>query len=225
MPCILIVGSEPGLADAVERCLRHDGYAVSVVTMHGAALTAIDRVRPDLIVLDLLPGTNGIDLCRRMRARIGAPIFVLAQKAPGLDELLDCGVSVDDYLTKPLRPRELTARVGALLRRGPSQARGHCAALVVGDLRINAATRSIDNRPQPAKLTPKEFELLRFLAAHPGQIFSREQLLYNVWDSGSWADPSTITIHIRRLRQKIEPNAANPRYLKTVWGAGYTFEP
>jgi DNA-binding response OmpR family regulator len=81
------------------------------------------------------------------------------------------------------------------------------------------------SRPERTKLTPKEFELLRLLATHPGQIFSKEQLLYNVWDSGSWADPSTITIHIRRLRQKIEPNASNPRYLKTVWGAGYTFQP
>ena len=226
MSRILVVENEPALADVVERCLRHDGYTVNVVNPHRTGLSAIDRFRPDLIILDLvLPGMKGIGLCRNIRARTLVPIILLAPRVQGLDELLDGEVSMDDYVRKPFRPRELTGRVKAVLHHFHSQARVNGEALHFGDLRISPATRSVEIGHQRVKLTPKEFDLLRFLAAHPGQIFSREQLLYNVWDYGFVGDQNTIAVHIRRIRSKTELNPGQPRHLKTVLGAGYKFEP
>jgi DNA-binding response OmpR family regulator len=190
------------------------------------SLSGTDGVFADLVILDLASTEmSGIGLCRRLRARTKAPIIVLAPKVAGLDELLDCAVSVDDYVTKPFRPQELAVRVQAVLQLRTCGRRENGRVLTFGDLRIDSRTRSAFRDGRRVKLTPKEFGLLYFLAAHAGQIYSREQLLYNVWEDSSWADPSTITIHIRRLRLKVEQDPEKPRHLKTLWGAGYTFEP
>jgi DNA-binding response OmpR family regulator len=221
----MVVGDEPRLADAVQRCLGENGQPVRVLSGR-AALNGADGVSPDLVILDLVStDLSGIGLCRRLRARTRAPIIVLAPKVPGLDELLDCATSVDDYITKPFRPQELAARVRSVLQRRACGSPESGRPLACGDLRIDPRARSAFRPGRRIKLTPKEFGVLYFLAAHAGQIYSREQLLYNVWEEGSWADPSTITIHIRRLRLKVEEDPEKPRHLKTVWGAGYKFEP
>ena len=223
--CILVVEDEPMVAEVVERYLSRDGYGVVVVADGDAALDAVDRHQPDLIVLDLmLPGLDGLEVCRRVQARSQTPIIMLTARSEEVDKLLGLELGADDYITKPFSPRELTARVKAVLRRaGSTRIEGD--VLRFDDLRINARTRSVEDSRGPRRLTAREFDLLLHLASHPGQVFSREQLMDHVWDYDFAADTSTVTVHMRRLRAKIEIDASRPRHLKTVWGIGYKFEP
>jgi two-component system response regulator ResD len=223
---VLVVEDEPMVAEVVERYLRRDGYSVNVVHDGSVAMDAVDSFQPDLIVLDLmLPGTDGMEICRRVRARSATPIVMLTARGEEVDKLVGLQIGADDYLTKPFSPRELVARVKAVLRRAAPQSLLDADALRFGDLRISARTRRVEDERGPITLTAREFDLLLFLSRHPAQVFSREQLLDNVWDYEFPGDTSTVTVHVRRLRAKLESDPSRPRYLKTVWGVGYKFEP
>ncbi len=222
---ILVVEDEPMVAEVVERYLRRDGYEVALARDGLAALESFDKLQPDLIVLDLmLPGLDGMEVCRRIRGRSSVPILMLTARGEEVDKLLGLEIGADDYVTKPFSPRELAARVKVILRRaGRPQAEGD--TLRFEDLRINAKTRVVEGTGGKITLTAREFDLLHLLASHPGQVFTRDQLLDRVWDFEFPGDDSTVTVHIRRLRAKVETDPSRPRHLKTVWGVGYKFEP
>jgi len=210
----------------VERYLRRDGHDVRVVHDGVAALEAFDRFQPDLVVLDLmLPGVDGMEVCRRVRARSQTPVVMLTARGDEVDKLLGLGIGADDYVTKPFSPRELAARVKAVLRRATPQSKVDGDWLRFDDLRINGRARTVEDGRGAINLTAREFDLLFHLAQHPGQVFSREQLMDSVWDYEFAGDASTVTVHMRRLRAKLEVDPSRPRHLKTVWGVGYKFEP
>ncbi len=223
---ILIVEDEPMVAEVVERYLRRDGYDVCVVHDGIAAMEAFASSQPDLIVLDLmLPGIDGAEVCRRIRATSTTPIVMLTARGDEVDKLVGLQIGADDYITKPFSPRELAARIKAVLRRSGWQSNLDGDALRFGELRINARTRKVSDARGELQLTAREFDLLHFLALHPGQVFTREQLLKSVWDFEFAGDDSTVTVHVRRLRSKVETDPSRPVHLKTVWGVGYKFEP
>jgi DNA-binding response OmpR family regulator len=223
---ILVVEDEPMVAEVVERYLRRDGYEVDVVHDGPAALSAIEGFRPDLIVLDvMLPGIDGMEICRRVRSRSSVPIIILTARGDEVDRLLGLEIGADDYVTKPFSPREVAARVKAVLRRAAPGAIAESEALHFGALRINGKTRAVEIGADAIHLTAREFDLLFFLATHPGQVFTRAQMLDAVWDYEFPGDETTVTVHMRRLRAKVEPDPSRPRHLKTVWGVGYKFEP
>ncbi len=223
---VLVVEDEPMVAEVVERYLRRDGYTVSVVHDGDKAMDAFERFQPDLIVLDLmLPGLDGAEICRRVRARSQTSIIMLTARGEETDKIVGLGMGADDYVTKPFSPRELAARVKAVLRRAKNNVEADGDHLRFGDLRINGRTRKVEDHRGPIELTAREFDLLFHLASHPEQVFSREQLLDAVWDLEFPGDASTVTVSIRRLRSKVETDPSRPRHLKTVWGVGYKFEP
>ncbi|MCH7617946.1 MAG: response regulator transcription factor [Chloroflexi bacterium] len=223
---VLVVEDEPMVAEVVERYLRRDGYTVSVVHDGDKAMDAFERFQPDLIVLDLmLPGLDGTEICRRVRARSQTSIIMLTARGEETDKIVGLGMGADDYVTKPFSPRELAARVKAVLRRAKNNVEADGDHLRFGDLRINGRTRKVEDHRGPIELTAREFDLLFHLASHPEQVFSREQLLDAVWDLEFPGDASTVTVSIRRLRSKVETDPSRPRHLKTVWGVGYKFEP
>ncbi|HLC28104.1 MAG TPA: response regulator transcription factor [Dehalococcoidia bacterium] len=222
---ILIVEDEPTVAEVVDRYLRRDGYDVSVAHDGIQAMEAYDRVQPDLVVLDvMLPGLDGMEVCRQIRSRATTPIIMLTARGDEVDKLVGLQIGADDYVTKPFSPRELAARVKAVLRRSSAVPQDG-DALRFNGLRISGRTRTVQDGRGVITLTAREFDLLFFLARHAGQVFSREQLLDNVWDFEFPGDSSTVTVHMRRLRSKVETDPSRPRHLKTVWGVGYKFEP
>ncbi len=223
---ILVVEDEPMVAEVVERYLRRDGHEVRVVHDGQTALDAFDQFQPDLIVLDvMLPGIDGMEVCRQVRSRRETSVIMLTARGEEVDKLLGLGLGADDYVTKPFSPRELAARVKAVLRRSGLGIQADGDALRFGDLRINGRTRGVEDQRGEIQLTAREFDLLFYLASHPGQVFSREQLMDCVWDYEFAGDSSTVTVHMRRLRSKVEVDPPRPRHLKTVWGVGYKFEP
>ncbi len=223
---VLVVEDEPMVAEVVERYLRRDGYTVSVVHDGDKAMDAFERFQPDLVVLDLmLPGLDGTEICRRVRARSQASIIMLTARGEETDKIVGLGLGADDYVTKPFSPRELAARVKAVLRRAKNKVVSEGDHLRFDDLRINGRTRKVEDHRGPIELTAREFDLLFHLASYPEQVFSREQLLDAVWDLEFPGDASTVTVSIRRLRSKVETDPSRPRHLKTVWGVGYKFEP
>jgi len=188
-------------------------------------MEAYDRVQPDLVVLDvMLPGLDGMEVCRQIRSRATTPIIMLTARGDEVDKLVGLQIGADDYVTKPFSPRELAARVKAVLRRSSAVPQDG-DALRFNGLRISGRTRTVQDGRGVITLTAREFDLLFFLARHAGQVFSREQLLDNVWDFEFPGDSSTVTVHMRRLRSKVETDPSRPRHLKTVWGVGYKFEP
>jgi DNA-binding response OmpR family regulator len=222
---ILVVEDEPTVAEVVDRYLRRDGYDVSLAHDGIQAMEAYDRFQPDLVVLDvMLPGLDGMEVCRRIRSRATTPIIMLTARGDEVDKLVGLQIGADDYVTKPFSPRELVARVKAVLRRTAAVPQDG-DALRFNGLRINGRTRTVEDERGVITLTAREFDLLFFLARHAGQVFSREQLLDNVWDFEFPGDSSTVTVHMRRLRSKVETDPSRPRHLKTVWGVGYKFEP
>jgi DNA-binding response OmpR family regulator len=225
---ILVVEDEAIVAEVVERFLRREGYETMVVGDGRQALSAVKRFMPDLIVLDLmLPEIDGLEVCRQVRAQSETPIIMLTARAEETDKILGLGLGADDYVTKPFSPRELAARVQAVLRRFKAHAgpANDAESLRFGQLRISPRTRLVENEGVDLRLTAREFDLLLYLARNAGQVFSREQLMDAVWDYDFAGDSGTVTVHMRRLREKIEEDASRPRYLKTVWGVGYKFEP
>ena len=225
---VLVVDDEPIVTEVVQRYLVREGFQVDVAADGVAGLKRAREGTPDLVVLDLmLPGLDGLEVCRQLRSESSIPIIMLTAKGEDGDKILGLGLGADDYLTKPFSPGELIARVKAVLRRAQAAATPPLAGDVVrcGTLRINPRARAVERDGEALHLTAKEFDLLYFLARNAGQVFTREQLLDNVWDFEWYGDPSTVTVHIRRLREKIEPNPVRPRFVKTVWGVGYKLEP
>jgi DNA-binding response OmpR family regulator len=223
---ILVVDDEPIVTEVVERYLAREGFRVTVVRDGAAALAAAESDAPDLIVLDLmLPKVDGLEVCRRVRASSQVPIIMLTAKDAESDKILGLGLGADDYVAKPFSPRELVARIQAVLRRAQSKPPAPGDQLRYGTLKISPSGRVVEVGDRQVDLTAKEFDLLYFLARNAGQVFSREQLLNQVWDYEFVGDASTVTVHVRRLREKIEPDAVRPRYVKTVWGVGYKFDP
>lgn len=223
---ILVVEDEPMVAEVVERYLRRDGYDVRIAHDGTAGLDEFDGFRPDLVVLDLmLPGIDGRELCRRIRARSQTPVIMLTARGEEIDKLIGLELGADDYVTKPFSPRELVARVNAVLRRSRQQPQIGDDSMRFGDLSMSRSKRTVEDARGSIELTAREFDLLIHLASHPGHVFSREQLMDSVWDYEFVGDASTVTVHMRRLRSKLEVDPSRPRYLKTVWGVGYKFEP
>ncbi|MEZ5126169.1 MAG: response regulator transcription factor [Thermoleophilia bacterium] len=224
---ILVVEDEPSIAEIVGVYLRRAGYDVRIVGDGRAALTEVDRRPPDLIVLDLmLPDVDGHEVTRRIRADSNIPIIMLTARKSEVDRIAGLEMGADDYVTKPFSAQELVSRVRAVLRRthaAPPAAEE--ARLTFGDLIIDALARTVEVRGEPRSLTAKEFDLLLTLAQRPRVVFNRDMLLERVWGSADYIDPSTVTVHVRRVRAKIEDDPSRPRHILTVWGVGYRFEP
>lgn len=224
---VLVVDDEPTIAEVVARYLERAGYRTRIAGDGLQALEAAASQRPDLVVLDLmLPGLDGLDVMRRLRDqdRDRIAVILLTAKGEESDRVIGLRLGADDYVVKPFSPAELVARVDAVLRRvdvSPAQE----APLELSDMTIDPAARRVYVRGEEAQLTHREFDVLLFLARHPGQAFSRNQLMDAVWQYSFYTDTSTVTVHIRRLRSKIEVDPARPQHIQTVWGVGYRFQP
>lgn len=222
---ILVVDDEPTVREVIRRYLERDGYTVREAADGRSALHEIQTNPPDLVVLDLmLPGLDGLTITRQIRQRQATPIIMLTAKGEISDRIYGLDVGADDYLIKPFSPQELMSRIRAVLRRSAEAALPHEPPLEFNELRIDPDTRLVSVRGQEITLTAKEFDLLWFLARHPRQVFTRSQLLDYVWGYEFVGDSSTITVNIRRLREKIEQDPSEPKYILTVWGVGYKFE-
>jgi DNA-binding response OmpR family regulator len=225
---ILIVEDEATVAEVVARYLARDGYMVCRVADGAHALPVARDFRPDLVILDImLPHRSGMEICRELRAQGNTPIIMLTARDEETDKILGLGLGADDYVTKPFSPRELVARVKAVLRRAAGTPAEQAVGDVIraGDVEIDRATRRVTRGGVAVDLTAKEFDLLAHMVAHPGRVYTREHLLRAVWGYDYFGDDSTVTVHVRRLREKLEPDPARPRYVTTVWGVGYRFEP
>jgi DNA-binding response OmpR family regulator len=220
---ILIVDDEFTVREVVGRYLRREGYeTIEAADGRQALQLAADA---DLVVLDLmLPHVDGLEVLRQIRSTRNTPVIMLTARAEETDKLVGLGIGADDYVVKPFSPRELVARIGAVLRRSSGRASAD-DVIRVGELRISPTTRTVERAGTSIELTAREFDLLLFLSRSPGQVFTRQQLLDDVWDYTFAGDENTVTVHIRRLREKIEPDPARPSYVKTVWGVGYKLEP
>lgn len=222
---ILVVDDEPQICDVVELYLRREGFEVEIAQDGEKALQAVTHHPPDLLVLDvMMPKVTGLEVTRLVHERFNIPIILLTSRGEEADKIVGLETGADDYMVKPFSPKELVVRVKAVLRRAdPVAVETKSATIQVGDLRIDTATRLVTVKGQAVTLTVKEFDLLWFLASHPGQVFSRDQLLDQVWGYDFYGDSGTVTVLVRRLREKIEADPANPHYLLTVWGVGYKF--
>jgi DNA-binding response OmpR family regulator len=225
-PTILVVDDEPSISEVVSIYLRRAGYQVLVANDGQKALEALERNPPDLVILDLmLPKVDGLEITRRLRAEGDTPIIMLTARREEADRIAGLEMGADDYVVKPFSPQELVSRVKAVLRRTRGQSGSAERPLVFDDLCIDPKTRLVEVSGDERSLTAKEFDLLWVLARHPRQVFNRDQLLDLVWGLTEYVDPSTVTVHVRRLREKIEPDPSHPRHIQTVWGVGYKFEP
>jgi two-component system, OmpR family, response regulator ResD len=232
---ILVVDDEKTIREVVRRYLELEGFAVDEADTGPRALAALAGTPPDLVVLDImLPGLDGFDITRAVRTagvhhglaiRGSIPIILLTARTSEIDRVMGFEIGADDYVVKPFSPRELVARVKAVLRRsGAGESAATEEPLVAGMLYIDPRSRRVTVNDAPAALTAKEFDLLWFLARHPGQVFTRAQLLDGVWGYEFYGDESTVTVHVRRLREKIEADPSQPTCIQTVWGVGYRFE-
>ena len=248
-PTILLVDDEPTLVDTLAYNLRREGYRVLIAQDGPTAVRLAYDERPDLIILDvMLPGMSGLDVCRAVRRELTMPILMLSAREGEIDKVLGLELGADDYLTKPFSLRELLARMRAMLRRidmielgraptppsppdspgpaptpAPSRPDRPAPLLVTGGLEIDPGGRTVRHDGQPILLKPKEFDLLLFLAQHPGQVFSRDVLLNRVWGYDFVGGTRTVDVHVRWLRSKLEPDAAEPQIIQTVYGVGYKF--
>jgi DNA-binding response OmpR family regulator len=225
---ILVVEDDRDIANLVRLHLQDSGYAVELAYDGRTGLARAEAKAYDLLILDLmLPGLEGIEVCRQLRARPRyTPILMLTAKSSELDRVLGLEMGADDYLTKPFSIRELLARVKAILRRSEvlaSEASEGSATVEAGDLYIDMDKRMVTVKGRTVELTPREFDLLAYFARHPGRVYSRAQLLNQVWGYGHEGYEHTVNTHINRLRSKIEEDPAQPRYILTVWGVGYKF--
>ncbi len=220
---ILVVDDDATVRDVVRRYLERDGHQVTALDRGTDAVAAVGRLDPDLIILDLtLPDISGIDVCRELRRTSPVPIIMVTALGEEADRVLGLEVGADDYVTKPFSPRELALRVASVLRRASSSAKP--GPLVTdGDLVVDGPARTATLRGQLVPLTARELDLLSFLMTHPGQAFTREQLLDQVW-GWSFGDHSTVTVHIKRLRRKVEDDPVRPTRITTVWGTGYRYD-
>lgn len=224
---VLVVDDEPTIAEVVSRYLQRAGYRTRTAADGAEALAAATAEAPDLVVLDLMiPRIDGLEVMRRLRGNGGGgpPIILLTAKGEESDRVIGLRLGADDYVVKPFSPAELVARVDAVLRRVVAQVSEE-PPLVFDELVIDPDARRVTCRDEDAVLTQREFELLLFMARHPGQAFSRTQLMDAVWKYSFYSDTSTVTVHVRRLREKLEADPSRPQRLQTVWGVGYRFQP
>jgi len=223
MATVLVVDDEPIVREVVVRYLEREGHQTLEADDGNVARRLLESNQPDLVVLDvMLPGTDGLELCRWIRSRSELPVILLTARGEEADRIVGLELGADDYVTKPFSPRELAARVRTVLRRSaPADTAG--ARLEFEDLELDASTREVRRSGSELKLTAKEFDLLWFLASHPRKVFSRDQLMSRVWGYEAALDTGTVTVHMRRLREKIEDRPSHPRFLQTVWGVGYRF--
>jgi len=222
---ILIVDDEKTIREVVGRYLNNEGFAVFEAADGYQALDLLEKEEPDLMILDLmLPGIDGLSLTRQIRQDRRIPIIMLTAKREPSDRIRGLDLGADDYIAKPFSPQEVVSRVRAVLRRASGDLAPRPAETIsVEHLVIDPAGRTVQADGQRALLTVKEFDLLLFFVQHPRQVFSRPQLLAEVWGDALYTDPSTVTVHIRRLREKIERNPSEPVLIRTVWGVGYKF--
>jgi len=225
MQTVLVVDDEPIVRDVVVRYLERDGFRTLTASDGDVARALIEEREPNLVVLDvMLPGTDGLSLCRWIRSRSSLPVILLTARGEEADRIVGLELGADDYVTKPFSPRELAARVRTVLRRsnGSSLPR---ETITFGEIELDGSSREARREGAAVQLTAKEFELLWFLASHPRHVFSRDQLMTRVWGYEAAVDTGTVTVHVRRLREKIEPDPSRPRHLHTVWGVGYRLDP
>jgi two-component system response regulator ResD len=222
---ILIVDDEPNIREVVGLYLRRDGHDIVSAADGEEALAVFREGEPDLVVLDLmLPRIGGLEVCRRMRAERRVPLIMLTARGEEEERVVGLSLGADDYVVKPFSPRELAARVTAVLRRVEEPSgQEDLKVLSFEGLNIDPNTREVLVDGEPATLTAREFDLLYEMASTPGRVYTRDQLMQSVWGYTFSADTSTVTVHMRRLREKVEPDPASPRYLQTVWGVGYKF--
>lgn len=227
MPTILVVDDEPSICEVVSLYLQRAGFSVQVAGDGKSALQTLTAALPDLVILDvMLPQVDGLEITRRLRAVGDTPIILLTARREEADRVLGLELGADDYVVKPFSPQELVSRVRAVLRRtqaGERNPEPPPATLAFEGLVIDGQARLARVNGQEVVLTAKEFDLLWFLASHPQQVFNRDQLLAEVWGETQYIDASTVTVHVRRLREKLEADPASPRYIQTVWGVGYRF--
>ena len=224
---ILVVDDERDIVDVVSGYLKDEGYEIIPAYDGYEALELVHRETPHLVVLDvMMPGMDGFEVCRQLRSAGPIPVLMLTAKTEDVDKIIGLELGADDYMVKPFNPRELTARVKAILRRSYDtyyQVEPPADVIRFRDIEIDLLRRKVLVRGQNPEFTAKEFELLAFLASHPGRVFSRDQLLDDVWGRDYFVGARTVDVHIRRLREQVEADPANPEYILTVWGVGYRF--
>ena len=225
MPTVLVVDDEPIVREVVVRYLERDGFDTLEAADGDTARALIEQSDLDAVVLDvMLPGVDGLTLCRWIRGRSELPVILLTARGEEADRIVGLELGADDYVTKPFSPRELSARVRTVLRRAGAPATAP-ERLAFGEVTLDSASREVTRAGEPVQLTAKEFDLLWFLASHPKHAFSRDQLMDRVWGYAATLDTGTVTVHVRRLREKIERDPARPRHVQTVWGVGYRLDP
>ena len=226
METVLVIDDEPAIRDVVVQYLRREGYDTLESGDGKRARELLEREWPSLVVLDIMPpGSDGLSLCRWIRDRSELPVIMLTARGEEADRIVGLELGADDYVTKPFSPRELVARVRTVLRRGGATSESGHERIRFGDVEIDAAAREVRKGDGVVKLTAREFDLLLFFARHPRRVFSRDQLMSRVWGYEPAFDSGTITVHVRRVREKIEDDPARPRHLETVWGVGYRLTP
>ena len=220
---VLVVDDDPIVRDVLSRYLARGGFSVATAEDGEAALAAFEAQPPDLVLLDLmLPRIDGFGVFEVIRRNGSTPVIMLTAKAEEADRIAGLDFGADDYVAKPFSPKEVLARVRAVLRRA---SKPRAETLEFGELVIEGASRRVTRAGDEITLTPREFDLLYLMASHPNRVFTRVELLAELWDFAFDGDPSTVTVHMRRLREKIEEDASRPRHIVTVWGAGYRFDP
>ena len=225
MSRILIVEDELDLANIIKDYLEKELYEVEICSQGDEAIEIFDKFKPSLVILDLmLPGMNGYEICQNIRIKSTIPILILSAKIDEFDKVKGLNLGADDYITKPFRPRELLARVNAQLRRSQVFNKENLEIIEIENIRIYTKEYKVEKDGRDLDLSRNEFELLIFLSKNPRQVFSRELLYERIWGFDSYGDLNTVTVTINRLRQKIEDNPKNPKYILTVWGVGYKFE-
>lgn len=224
---ILVVEDEASVGDILRLYLNRAGFQVTLIQDGRKALEQLSERLPTLVLLDImLPGMDGWEITRWLRERSEVPIILLTARKEEIDRIAGLELGADDYVVKPFSPQEVVSRVRAVLRRArPKINEEESKAIVYGELQIDPVTRMVNVDGEERSLTAKEFDLLFLLASHPRQVFTRDQLLEKVWEENEYIDAGTVTVHIRRLREKVEADPANPRRILTVWGVGYRFEP
>ncbi|MBP2018599.1 DNA-binding response OmpR family regulator [Symbiobacterium terraclitae] len=227
-PLILVVDDEQAIADLIEIHLLSEGYRVRKADNGADALRIVAEEQPDLVILDIMmPGMDGLEVCRAIRRERNVPILMLSAKSEDVDKILGLKTGADDYLTKPFNPLELMARVKAQLRRylalNPASAR-RPDVIAVGGLQIDRESRTVTKDGREVALTPTEYDILLLLASNPGRVFSSEEIFERVWKERYFQANNTVMVHIRRLREKVEDDPSHPTLIRTVWGVGYKIE-
>jgi len=222
---VLVVDDEPMVREVLAQYLTHDGFSVVEAQDGDEAVTKLDEVQPDLVLLDLmLPKRHGLEVLRHARSTSDVPVILLTALGDEKDRVAGLELGADDYVVKPFSPREVAARVKSVLRRSSGPATP--AVSTFGTVTVDLDRRQVTRAGEPVELTRLEFDLLAFLVSNPNRVVSREELLQSVWDSSAeWQDPATVTVHVRRLRKKLEVNPSEPDHILTVYAVGYRFEP